>query len=220
MQGAGAIAIMQPYFAPYAGYFRLFASADLFVVYDCVQFPRRGWVHRNRLPGRDGVLRWLTLPLEHAPQGARICDLRFRQDARAALSAQLRRFPSLEALPARMRGALLEVGGTPVDYIERLLGASCELLGLPFHTVRSSSLGIPAAVHGQDRILAIANALGATRYINSPGGRDLYDEAAFAAAGLALEFLPPYPGAQTSVLHRLAIEPARELQADVARSTA
>jgi hypothetical protein len=43
------IAVMQPYFIPYAGYFRLFAASDLFVIYDCVQFPRRGWVQRNRL---------------------------------------------------------------------------------------------------------------------------------------------------------------------------
>ena len=32
------VAIMQPYFMPYAGYFRLFAAADLFVALDCVQF--------------------------------------------------------------------------------------------------------------------------------------------------------------------------------------
>jgi hypothetical protein len=36
------VAVMQPYFMPYAGYFRLFAAADVFVLFDCVQFPRRG----------------------------------------------------------------------------------------------------------------------------------------------------------------------------------
>ena len=46
---SSTMAIMQPYFIPYAGYFRLFAASDLFVIYDCVQFPRRGWVHRNKL---------------------------------------------------------------------------------------------------------------------------------------------------------------------------
>ena len=56
------IAVMQPYFVPYAGYFRLFAATDLFVIYDCVQFPRRGWVHRNQLPGANGQPNWLTLP--------------------------------------------------------------------------------------------------------------------------------------------------------------
>ena len=36
------LGIMQPYFFPYAGYFRLFAHVDEFVIFDCVQFRRRG----------------------------------------------------------------------------------------------------------------------------------------------------------------------------------
>src|SRR5277367_4669735 len=78
---SSTVAIMQPYFFPYAGYFRLFAASDLFVIYDCVQFPRRGWVHRNRLIDVAGIERWLTLPLEKAPQSALIRDLRFPPDA-------------------------------------------------------------------------------------------------------------------------------------------
>ncbi len=77
---ARVAAIMQPYFAPYGGYWRLLAGADLFVIYDCVQFPRRGWVHRNRLPDAKGERRWLTLPLAPAPYDARIQDLVFAQD--------------------------------------------------------------------------------------------------------------------------------------------
>ena len=83
------IAIMQPYFIPYAGYFRLFAVSDLLVIYDCVQFARRGWVHRNRLPDRSGVERWLTLPLAKAPQSVLIKDLRFPEDAAALLDHRL-----------------------------------------------------------------------------------------------------------------------------------
>src|SRR5215212_9434208 len=71
------VAIMQPYFVPYAGYFRLFAASDLFVIYDCVQFPRRGWVHRNLLVDASGEARWLTLPIEKAAQNVLIRDLSF-----------------------------------------------------------------------------------------------------------------------------------------------
>jgi len=86
------VAIMQPYFIPYAGYFRLFAASDLFVVYDCVQFPRRGWVHRNRLVDRNGALRWLTLPLRSAPQDVLIRDLQFASDAQMLVTQRLRPF--------------------------------------------------------------------------------------------------------------------------------
>jgi hypothetical protein len=73
---------MQPYFLPYAGYFRLFALSDLFVVYDCVQFPRRGWLHRNRLQNINKKPRWLTLPLLKADRDTtRIMDLQFKENA-------------------------------------------------------------------------------------------------------------------------------------------
>jgi len=80
---------MQPYFVPYAGYFRLFSASDLFVIYDCVQFPRRGWVHRNRLVDRTGAERWLTLPIEKAPQDVLIRELRFPPDAAGVLTSVL-----------------------------------------------------------------------------------------------------------------------------------
>src|SRR5262245_31097005 len=85
------VAIMQPYFFPYAGYFRLFAASDLFVIYDCVQFTRRGWVHRNMLTDVSGEARWLTLPLEKAPQDVLIRDLRFPPNAAELLADRLRR---------------------------------------------------------------------------------------------------------------------------------
>src|SRR5829696_928509 len=116
------VAIMQPYFAPYAGYFRLFAAADLFVLYDCVQFPRRGWVHRNRLIDGMGREMWLTLRLARAPRDVPIKDLRFAPDAASALEQDLRRFPDLKVLAKRAPAVyqtLTDLHGTPVDYIER-----------------------------------------------------------------------------------------------------
>jgi hypothetical protein len=209
---------MQPYFVPYAGYFRLFAAADLFVVYDCVQFPRRGWVHRNRLLDAHGEPGWLTLPLAPAEVDTAIASLRFRPSAREDLLAQTRRFPVLAS--AAFRGspweqALGDFSGTPLDYLERTLKLACDQLGLPFDSVRSSTLGLPDSLRGQDRILAIARAFGATRYLNSPGGTALYSGDAFAAHGIELRFLPPWQGDTASVLQRLLSEPARSVGDEV-----
>ena len=43
------IAIMQPYFMPYIGYFQLLSQVDKFVIYDDVNFIKRGWINRNRI---------------------------------------------------------------------------------------------------------------------------------------------------------------------------
>src|SRR3982074_1250181 len=93
------VAIMQPYFIPYAGYFRLFAATDLFVIYDCVQFPRRGWVHRNRLVDASGKERWLTWPMSKVPQQTLIRDLRFAPGAADVFAARLRSFTVLAQAP-------------------------------------------------------------------------------------------------------------------------
>jgi hypothetical protein len=152
------IAVMQPYFIPYAGYFRLFAASDLFVIYDCVQFARRGWVHRNRLLDRADALRWLTLPLHKAPREVLIRDLRFASEAGALMEERLRPFP-IPAGGGEIGGilaALRDVRGAPVDYIVRLLEQTVSYLGLPWRVMRSSARDLPAALRGWDRSHEIA----------------------------------------------------------------
>jgi hypothetical protein len=218
------VAVMQPYFMPYAGYFRLFACADLFVALDCVQFPRRGWVHRNRLTTAAGQLDWLTLPLQKADRDAtRICDLRFRADAGQAWNEALRRFPAMQALAAR-GGELGECArnlkGEPVDTIVGGMALVARALDVARPIVRSSSMAIDPALRGQARILDILRRVGATEYVNAPGGRDLYEGEAFGRERIRLLFLSPYQGSYASVLERLALEPERavrdELHANLA----
>lgn len=214
------VAIMQPYFVPYAGYFRLLAATDIFVVYDCVQFPRRGWVHRNRITNHQGELQWLTLPLQKSTQDVLINELRFREDAAEYLEAEAKRFPAL-TMPDRngMLDALHDLSGTPVDYIERLLRRAALVLGLRWNSVRSSTLNIPREAAGQDRILAIANALDAGCYVNAPGGRSLYEHARFADNGIDLQFLPDFSGSYHSILERLLREPADMIAQEIAAET-
>jgi len=212
------VAIMQPYFIPYAGYFRLFAASDLFVIYDCVQFPRRGWVHRNKMLGADGQECWLTLPLARMARDVRIRDLSFSADAAAILQERMRRIPLLAARSQddlEIVASLKAVVGSPVDYLERLLRETVSWLGLRWHTIRSSSLEVPDSFRGQDRILEIARRLGATRYVNSPGGRALYEPERFAAAGIELRFLDPYQGPSPSILHRMLTEDRQSLFDDI-----
>jgi len=216
------VAIMQPYFIPYAGYFRLFAASDLFVIYDCVQFPRRGWVHRNRLLDANGRECWLTLPLANAPRDVRISDLRFSAGADGILEDRIRRIPLL----ARPRPAAPEVvaslkhlAGTPVDYLECLLRAIVTHLGLRWQIVRSSTLDLPDSVRGQDRIIEIAHRLGAVRYVNAPGGRALYEPERFRAAGIELRFLDDYPGPRSSILQRVLEEDRQSLSDDIRASS-
>jgi hypothetical protein len=213
---------MQPYFAPYAGYFRLLAAADMFVAYDCVQFPRRGWAHRNRLNDAERRLQWLTLPLKKGDRDTtRICDLEFRADGGLSYSDCSQRFPALARLNARYPDLTKNVftfDSSPVDYLVSRLKEISALLGIECPIILSSGLDIPADLKAQDRIIAIARQLGATSYINPPGGRELYSEAAFREAGLRLHFLSSYEGDYSSILERLANEEPAEIAAEIQRN--
>ena len=56
------IAIHQPHYLPWLGYFAKWAAADLFVFLDTVQYEKNGWQNRNRIKTREGP-RWLTVPV-------------------------------------------------------------------------------------------------------------------------------------------------------------
>lgn len=203
------VAVMQPYFYPYPLYFHLIASVDRFVVFDCVQFPRRGRVHRAPLPGD----RWLTLPLAKQPVNTTIRELRFAPDADQRWQA---RIAALPWLGAAQRAGLVPRGTDVTRYLIAQLRSVCAALGITTPVRRSSELGLPAELRGTERVIAAARAEGADHYVNLPGGRALYDPARFADAGLALSFLTPYEGARVSLLHALATEPQAVLRAELA----
>ena len=203
------IVVMQPYFFPYAGYYRLFHGSDLFVIYDCVQFPRRGWVHRNKLKNTLGTDEWLTLPLMKAPQSVLIKDLRFPPDASVEMIRRLAPFLLTSTDPhwrAEVLRVVLDMKEDVTDYIVTTLEFAARYLGLPWSVVRSSSLNVPDSFRGQDRIIEIVRRVGGRSYLNSPGGTELYDARSFSEAGLELDFLPPHAGPYTSMLSRILAE--------------
>ncbi len=73
------LAIMQPYFLPYIGYFQLLNAVDTFVLYDDVNFINRGWVNRNTLL-LGGKPHLFTLPLVNASQNRLIYEVEVSED--------------------------------------------------------------------------------------------------------------------------------------------
>jgi len=213
------VAVMQPYFFPYAGYFRLFAQVDEFVIFDCVQFPRRGRVHRSEWLDANGASEWLTLPLARQSRQVLIRDLAFAPDARAEFDRRLARLPWLNwgAGPAakRIREFLHAPLPAAIDYLESGLRLVNELLGISTVITRSSALDLDPSLRGQERVLAVLKARAATHYLNSPGGRDLYDAPSFQRAGIQLEFLPTYRGEFFQLLPALMRVDPKRIREDI-----
>lgn len=189
------LAVMQPYFFPYVGYFQLIRAVDAFVVLDDVNYIVRGWVNRNYILGPNGK-HLLTLPLKGASQNQLINEVEV-QDERHKLLKTLhhayRRAPLFDAVFP----VLEEILSFPEPNLSRFLTHGlkqiCGYLDLHPMWQTSSQVEKPPDLRGQDRILALCETLGATHYINAPGGRSLYEPGAFHARGMELSFLDPDP---------------------------
>jgi hypothetical protein len=192
------VAIMQPYFFPYIGYFQLMKSVQRFVFYDDAQFMKGGWVNRNRIL-YEGQPRWWTYPVVHDDYRLPISGRRYRrshendQSLLGKLDGAYRNAPHhadirglvQDSLPAD-EDVVSSLNQHQLTVLSRRLGITCE-----FH--RSSDLAVDDALTAEQRVIAICRQLGATRYINSAGGMSLYQRASFEAAGIELAFLQPRP---------------------------
>ena len=73
------LAIMQPYFFPYIGYFQLIAAVDQFIVYDNIKYTKKGWINRNRLL-QNGKDEMFSLPLKSASDYLNVCERELAAD--------------------------------------------------------------------------------------------------------------------------------------------
>lgn len=193
---------MQPAFVPPASYFKLFAKSDLLVIYDCVQLDRRWFTHRQQLRRHDGIKDWMTLPIKKTPRDTTmIKDIQWSDLVEWKWKKESRRFP----IPMK------PLTDNPCDYIISYLKEYCVKLDIPFNAIKSSSLDVSTDLHGQDRIIAICKEVGATKYINSPGGRNLYDAAVFSSENIELEFLSDWEYSYDSVIERDINEARKEI---------
>lgn len=191
------LAIMQPYFLPYIGYFQLMAAADLFVVYDRIKYTKKGWINRNRLllNGKDAMF---SVPLKKDSDSLDVVerDLASTFDRRqllSELSGAYRHAPQFKPTFALLERIVLHPDDNLFRYIFHSIVTVCEHLGIETAIRVSSTVPSDSDLRGQDKVLSICDAVGADCYINPIGGTKLYEVRDFDARGIALRFLKPRP---------------------------
>ena len=192
------VALMQPYFFPYIGYFSLMAAADVFIAYDSVQYSRPGWINRNRIL-KDGAPDWWTAVVADAPHTAQIREREYRDWPRQRgqlldrLRERYRRAPQVRDGLALVEAVLPSDEPNVARCNARLLEGLAQAFGLRCALRMASAVTHDDALKGEERVLALCAAAGATTYVNSPGGVGLYSADVFAARGVALRFVKPEP---------------------------
>lgn len=191
------LAIMQPYWFPYLGYYQLIHAVDDFVIYDDVNYIKGGWINRNYVLSQGGKL-LMTLGLHGASPNKLINEITVGA-RREKLLKTIRQcyckapeyrnvFPLIEEIMMQQEDNLAKFLGYGLRRI-------CDHLGLSSNWRISSDIKKDNTLRGQDKILAICETLGASHYINPMGGRELYSRDAFASRNIKLSFIHSRPGA-------------------------
>jgi len=184
---------MQPYFLPYIGYFQLLAHCDLFVVYDDIEYTKRGWINRNRILAATGS-RTITLPLrrdsDHLDVRAREIAPEYDPAKMLALFREsYRKAPQWASREPLVQRILTFSGRNLFEFVANSITAVTTSLGIGTRMVVSSSLGVDRQLRGEERVLATCSEVGASEYVNPIGGLELYNESSFSDRGIRLSFL-------------------------------
>mgnify|MGYP001212086665 FL=1 len=193
------IAIMQPYIFPYIGYFQLINAVDKFVVYDNIQFTKKGWINRNRLlvNGKD---EYFTLPLKKDSDYLNVDRRKLADTFSTEKTKLLRRFaesyrkaPEFNSVFPLVEAVFNQPEENLFRFIYQSLEAVNTYLDIKTELVVSSTIPVDHTLKSQDKVIAICKALKATAYINPSGGVELYSKEVFKENNIELGFLKSNP---------------------------
>ncbi|MBB3168362.1 WbqC family protein [Simiduia aestuariiviva] len=185
------LAVMQPYLFPYLGYYQLANSCDLFVFYDDVNYIKGGFINRNYLLTNNGVTRF-TLPITKQSSFKKINELEFSGDTKKILKMIAQSYSKHPYFDD-----VYPIVVNIIEQKERLVSKVCassiiavfQYLEMDLNWVYSSECDYERCLDPQDRIVKICGSFKADAYINSIGGRNLYDHEGFKRNGIDLLFL-------------------------------
>lgn len=191
------LAVMQPYFFPYLGYFQLVQSVDHFVFYDDVNYIKRGWINRNRILINDSPS-YFTVPLVGVSRNKLINEIDIAKGDKALKKGLISIAQNYKSAPffngvyhiveevyQSQKKNIAEWAGLSVTKIAEYLG-----LSTTFHFSSELDFGHNTSDRAE-RLIEICKGFEAKIYINAAGGKELYKKEEFAEHGIDLKFIDP-----------------------------
>jgi len=189
------IAIMQPYFLPYIGYFQMINSVDTFVFYDNVTFIKGGWINRNKIKG--GTL--FTIPIKKQSSNRLIRDTEIVWNNRKinTLLKTIQQtyskspyfnevFSIIEDLINSQPNTISELAISSITQFSKYMGINTKFKMASKENYKKSEDKV-------SRIVDICKTEEIDHYINPIGGQSLYDKSTFKSYGVKLNFIQTKP---------------------------
>jgi hypothetical protein len=193
------MAIMQPYFFPYIGYFQLIASVDRFILCDDVQYIRHGWINRNRILSSGTQFQYIILPVARHGSSVPIRMVRiagldgWQTTILRQLEIYRKKAPYYDAVIQLLQGCLFNQEKDICSYNGHCIQVVCDYIGIPFRLEISSRLQLDYSNVKQtdDWAITICRQLDACAYYNPPGGMGFYNRERFSDNRINLHFVNP-----------------------------
>ena len=186
---------MQPYLFPYIGYFQLINAVDEFIVYDNIQYTKKGWINRNRILV-NGTDAYITIPLK---KDSDFLDIQARklsgdweiekEKILNRIKESYRKAPQFSRVFPVIEKVLLFEEKNLFQFIFNSLIEINSYLEIKTPLVLSSTISIDHHLKSEKKVMALCKARNATTYINPIGGIELYNKQEFKYQGLDLHFL-------------------------------
>ena len=188
------IGVMQPYFFPYIGYWQLLNLVDRYVIYDDVNYIKRGWINRNRILV-GGSPKFFNVELIGASQNRLIKEVKVntspkeKEKSLHTIEYNYKKAPCFDEVYPLIEECLKFDSDVLSEYLAHSIRCICMYLDIDTEIIMSSDLNKDNSLKGEDKILDICRELDATDYYNAIGGQELYHYDRFSEQGMKLHFL-------------------------------
>jgi hypothetical protein len=212
------IAIMQPYFLPYIGYFQAIEAVDKYILYSNLNFTKKGWINRNRLLIKNQSVFTITVPIKDRSQNKLISSIKIIANSEW-IEKLLRTiyinykgaehfnevYPFLENMFSKSFEYLSQLNGYLITNICNYIGIKTTIESDSTNKYLELERKLPRIDENDyshfrymektrpekkvARILEICKTENATTYINAIGGQNLYSNEEFSKYGIDLKFI-------------------------------
>lgn len=174
------IAIMQPTFLPWLGYFKMISDVDIFVFLDCVQFEQRSWQSRNKIKLNAAEF-FVSLCLKKAPQKTLLSNILLSDETKwknkllATFHHAYSKALNYEKYAILLKRALFDFTHL-CDLNIFLIESFCKDLGIQTPLKKASKLNINGK--REQLLLEICKALKADEYLSPEGSKNYLEKEA------------------------------------------
>jgi len=186
-----SVAIMQPYFFPYVGYFQLIQAVNVFVIADDLNYIKNGFINKNFILLNNEAFR-ISLQLKGASQNKLINEIEVGENASKLLNTikeAYRKAPYFDDTFPLLESILLSKEKNLARYLGNLLIKISKYFGLETTVLFSSEIDKDNDLRFDERIMDICERLKQDKYINPIGGVELYDKQNFKDRGMSVHFI-------------------------------